>query len=318
MDPFPFELPTGANPAWLGMYRDASGRNFWPPNPSMSELHGRLIAWLRSQNHPMVKAHGAVPGRGSISNAFPHQHHRYFYQLDLAHAFQNVDAGRLARLLAGYEPGLDSDRLTAWLLRYALVRYPGGQVGLVTGAPASPDLFNHYCDHHIDRRLMLLMTGQDYRGMAYTRFADDLTFSSPSPIGERKRRRIRRIIEEAGFRCNDKKTKYSDITRQSVTICGVAITYIAATGEATMRPTRAARRRVRGKLHGALSGSVTLGQANGHMGGLIARTPHGVDSSDSAILALRQAQFRVLDRARPPLWKTTTSQDTVQLSWDLD
>ena len=59
----------------------------------------------------------------------------------------------------------------------------------------------------------------------YTRYFDDLTFSSQSPISSEMRKKIRAIIENAGFRVNHRKSSVSDITKRPVVITGVGLAY---------------------------------------------------------------------------------------------
>ncbi len=122
--------------------------------------------------------HGFVKGRSTVSNAAPHQRAALVIKMDLKDFFPTLHYRRVKGLfqslgysepvagtLAGlttYRPKLDS----------GAVVWPGR---LPQGAPTSPALANLAC-RRLDRRLHQLAAKC---GAAYTRYADDLTFSFP-------------------------------------------------------------------------------------------------------------------------------------------
>lgn len=88
---------------------------------------------------------------------------------------------------------------------------------LPQGAPTSPIITNMICDN-LDRRL----AGVAKRfGLNYTRYADDITFSSMHNVYHENgefRKEVRRIIEDQKFTVNDKKTRLQKKgSRQEVT-----------------------------------------------------------------------------------------------------
>jgi hypothetical protein len=95
--------------------------------------------------------------------------------------------------------------------------------GLVTGGPASPDLFNLFAECVIDSRLRYVAT--ECHNLVYTRYLDDLTFSSDNVIGGKKRKQIREVLVSAGFNINHAKSKVLDLakTHQAAVINGVGI-----------------------------------------------------------------------------------------------
>jgi len=88
---------------------------------------------------------------------------------------------------------------------------------LPQGAPTSPALAN-LAAARLDRRLSGLAAAA---GAAYTRYADDLTFSADAPAMEKigyVMARIRHITADEGFAVNEKKTRVlRKNTAQSVT-----------------------------------------------------------------------------------------------------
>jgi RNA-directed DNA polymerase len=92
---------------------------------------------------------------------------------------------------------------------------------LPQGAPTSPALAN-LAAFRLDRRLTGLATSLD---IAYTRYADDLTFSGPTQLVRSAgtlRRAVREIAHEEGFTVNDDKSMLATRAgRQRV--CGVIV-----------------------------------------------------------------------------------------------
>lgn len=84
---------------------------------------------------------------------------------------------------------------------------PETGTGLAEGLPLSPFLFNLYCELSIDCRLRGLC--KKY-GIVYSRYADDLFFSSDIPIGKVKRKKIKKVIGRV-FSINQEKTLFFDI-----------------------------------------------------------------------------------------------------------
>lgn len=190
------------------------------PNEAMGKIHKRLIGLLKYllKGNSFVSAHsyGAFSGGTVVDNALRHIKSRYFYQLDIQSAFDNVSLERLAWALSYIEPrfGLQHE-----VLEFLSTYCAGPKGGLATGAPASPILFDIYCKVLIDNSEISRMPD-----LVYTRFADDITVSSSREIPSVLRQRIREIVAEAGFDVSRHKSKVLDRTRGPVTVTGVVIT----------------------------------------------------------------------------------------------
>ena len=116
----------------------------------------------------------------------------------------------------------------------------------VQGAPTSPGLCNAVV-LRLDRRLAGLARR---RGFAYTRYADDLTFSGDDAeaVGALRKLAIR-IIREEGFEANPAKTRVARKgSRQCVT--GVTVNDVAGLS-------RQERRRLRAMIHRSRQGRLT-------------------------------------------------------------
>jgi retron-type reverse transcriptase len=120
-----------------------------------------------------------------------------------------------------------------------LFHVPVGPRHCVQGAPTSPGLCNAVV-LRMDHRLEGLA---EKRGLAYTRYADDLAFSGNLTKEEANRLRmtIARIVEEEGFKVNPEKTRLMGKgARQRVT--GVTVNQ-------TLGLSRRERRRLRACAH---------------------------------------------------------------------
>lgn len=172
---------------------------------------------------PGESAMGFTEGRSVVTNACMHTGHHYVFNIDLENFFPSIPQARVwARIqLPPFNFPRDVANVVAGLCCH--VNGDGTANVLPQGAATSPLLTNAICDK-LDRR----MRGVARRfGLHYSRYADDMTFSSMhntykgKPIyneGSVFRTEIKRIIEEQGFKMNDKKTRLQrDGERQEVT-----------------------------------------------------------------------------------------------------
>jgi retron-type reverse transcriptase len=161
-------------------------------------------------------AHGFVPGRSILSNARPHAGRAVLVNLDLADFFPSVHFARIRSVFQrlGYSGAVAT--LMALLCTECPrreVRYDGktyfvatGPRGLPQGACTSPALANQAA-RRLDRRLAGLAGKLN---LNYTRYADDLTFSSAEPMPERigyLMARVRHIAQDEGFTVNEQKSR---------------------------------------------------------------------------------------------------------------
>lgn len=197
-------------------------RRLHAPNEAMRTVHQMLIGYLRGLRIGCPSATGAVRRGSPARNVAFHRHNRFFYTMDLKGAYQQVDADKLAAILCRKDSKLakqDRDKVVAFLERYCMASSP--ETGLATGAPASPDLFNIYAEVLLDRALRELCVQYD---LCYTRYLDDITFSSQKgPIGDRKRKATKRTIRECGFVINENKTHFWDLQKGPAVINGVGL-----------------------------------------------------------------------------------------------
>lgn len=241
-----------------------SGRHKWravaAPNDAMKILQRKFLRYIRTHENTrslnaLRYATSSNPGDSPLRNVAFHRNNRFFYLLDFSNAYGSVKAEGLARVLLRLSLFCDAsvEELTRFLERY----FFDTKQGLVPGGPASQDLFNLYVGSLIDSFLTEVV---EKKGIMYTRYIDDLTFSSASPIPGNVRRNIRNPILQAGFSINHRKCEYVDIRKQTVVITGIGL----ADGGRMFTP-RPYIRKIRGIMHRARTEVVLSGQVHGMM-----------------------------------------------------
>jgi RNA-directed DNA polymerase len=113
-------------------------------------------------------------GRSIRDNAARHAGNHYLLSLDLKGFFPSIRFGDVLRYLKSTPPG--TERWTDFDRRL-FCRIACRHGGLTIGAPSSPVLSNALC-HELDEQLSRLA---DESGLTYSRYADDLFFSTRQP-----------------------------------------------------------------------------------------------------------------------------------------
>lgn len=177
-----------------------------------NELYSELRKYY-PDNLQLYYAHGFVKGKGIISNATVHRNKKYILTIDLENFFDSFHFGRVK----GYFEKNRYFKMSseAALCIAQLTCYKGK---LPQGAPSSPIITNLICSI-LDRRIALI--ARKYK-VIYTRYADDLTFSTNDKyFGEKHEQflvELSKEIQKAGFKINDSKTRFlRNNRRQEVT-----------------------------------------------------------------------------------------------------
>lgn len=160
---------------------------------------------LGSIFEPDSVAMGFAPGRSVVNNASKHVGHNYVFNIDLKDFFPSIPQARVWKRLQ-LEPFNFSQEI-ANVVAGLCCSYneERGQNVLPQGAPTSPLLTNAICCN-LDRK----MKGLAKRfGLHYSRYADDMTFSSMHNIYNKEEfhSELLRIVSEQGFTLNNKKTR---------------------------------------------------------------------------------------------------------------
>jgi len=193
----------------------------------LSDLLQDCIEEINTSKGRMDRAaHGFKRRRSIITNARRHRHRRYVFNLDLEDFFPSINFGRVRGfLIKNRDFGLHEDVATV------ITQIACHDNSLPQGSPCSPVISNLVA-HILDMRLVGLATAA---GCTYSRYADDLTFSTnkrefpvdiavPSGIEGseshlwKPSETLRTTIERTGFRINAAKTHLMYRTsRQDVT-----------------------------------------------------------------------------------------------------
>lgn len=175
---------------------------------------------FKAMYQPSPYAMGFTEGRSVVDNASRHRGMHYVFNIDLKDFFPSIEQPRVWKRLQ-LEPfnfPQPVANVLAGLCSMKSVQADGSsRYILPQGAPTSPIITNMICDN-LDRRL----AGVAKRfGLNYSRYADDITFSSQHNVYQENstfRTELKRIIEGQGFRINEAKTRLQKLgARQEVT-----------------------------------------------------------------------------------------------------
>lgn len=200
-------------------------RTITAPDRRLKILQTKLAPLLDQIYRVRNPVHGFVPARSVKTNAEAHGRRRFVINLDLQDFFPSITENRIRGLLRSLS--IDS-RVTDIIACLCCVH---GH--LPQGAPTSPVLSNMIC-FRLDTELLRIAKGAR---TIYTRYADDITFSSYQPPAllfegalptagrfspEVLAPTLRGTFESNGFTINSDKTHYAD-RHSRRTVTGVKI-----------------------------------------------------------------------------------------------
>lgn len=179
--------------------RSGGWREILEPIPELKRFQRRILAWLLARKVSMGRyAHGFVRGRSIVTHAKLHAGKKVVVRLDIRDFF----------------PSVSRAMLQSCLLKEGLTLHDAQHIAetctvdgrLPQGAPTSPFLAN-LAFKHLDVRLAGLARKfrPGYVG-TYSRYADDLVFSSNAPDWHVIVHPVRKIVESAGFKLHPGKT----------------------------------------------------------------------------------------------------------------
>lgn len=147
-------------------------RRILAPGPHLKRLQRRLCHILQNVYQIKNPVHGFVRERSILTNARVHAGQKYLLNLDIEDFFSSINFGRVRGMFMAYPYELNASVATvlAQLCCFSNV--------LPQGAPTSPIISNMLCakmDDDLQRMASL-------EGWKYTRYADDLSFSSTDPV----------------------------------------------------------------------------------------------------------------------------------------
>lgn len=191
-------------------------RNVSAPMPRLKRAQYWLLENILMKLEPHDAAHGFRLGRSIMTNAAPHTNKAVVINLDLKDFFPSISYARVKGLFASFGYAEAQAAVFALLATEAdrdemeldgqTWHVAAGDRALPQGAPTSPAITNLLC-RKLDRRLTGAAKKYDF---VYTRYADDLTFSTEvydKPELDRLMKTIRYIVRDEGLVINEKKTR---------------------------------------------------------------------------------------------------------------
>jgi len=185
-----------------------NGRKRWieAPSKKLKFIQKRILEILLYTRPAHPAAHGFVPNRSIVTNARPHVGKKWVVNFDIKDFFPSTKASKVLSILTAY-PDFSNAEYGALLK----IVCRGG--ALPQGAPTSPHLANlAMWDADIE-----LWRYANQHQLAYTRYADDLTFSGthiPSDLFPF----LKEILKNYGYRLAPGKSKWlGQHKRQMVT-----------------------------------------------------------------------------------------------------
>lgn len=194
-------------------------REISAPTRNLKEILYYINILLSEIYQPGCSAMGFVKGRSIVDNAQIHVGQNYVFNLDLTDFFTSISQSRVSKRLqvAPFNFKEEVANTIAGLCCIKTVQKGKSRHVLPQGAPTSPLLTNAVCDF-LDRKLRRLARKN---GLNYSRYADDMTFSSMHNVYQKDSKFIERlfsIIAEENFSVNSDKTRLQERgERQEVT-----------------------------------------------------------------------------------------------------
>ena len=199
--------------------RSGGTRKITAPTGKLKDIQKCISVVLAPYYQMPDCVHGFAEGRSVATNAYKHTSKNYVLNIDLKDFFPTITYTRVMKSLQ--ELGFNEEvsdiisrlcTIPMWDERKEMWRN-----ALPQGSPSSPLLSNIVCSS-LDQRLSAL--AQRY-GVTYSRYADDMTFSSNHSVYAKDSiflKELENIVESSGFKINEKKTRLQKKgSRQEVT-----------------------------------------------------------------------------------------------------
>jgi RNA-directed DNA polymerase len=151
--------------------KSGSSRKISAPLTTLKIIQRKLSQVLYSVYDPKTSVHGFIPSRSIITNAKPHLRKRFILNLDLENFFDTIHFGRVRGVFMA-PPYNRSEKVATVLAQICCFSNK-----LPQGAPTSPVVSNIICAR-LDSQLRLLAKESK---STFTRYADDITFSTSLP-----------------------------------------------------------------------------------------------------------------------------------------
>lgn len=203
--------------------KSGSLRTIHAPNNGLKAILKCINYIFQAIHTPHKNAFGFVPNKSIVDNARKHEDQNYVYNLDLKDFFPSVDQARIrGRLLvapfhldssperiklAGILAILCCHRMDVERWAETAEKWETKKLNVLPqGAPTSPTITNMICER-LDIRLTKLAAEYNCK---YSRYADDITFSSMHNVYQKDSAfitKLNEIIAHERFHIQDTKTR---------------------------------------------------------------------------------------------------------------
>lgn len=174
---------------------------------------------------------GFVRHKGIVDNGIAHKGAPFLLNVDLSDFFGSVKERHVRQVFERFGFSAEVARLLTGLCTF--------HDALPQGAPTSPALSNVvFAD--VDQEILNVCA---LGGITYSRYADDLTFSSRAPIDQGFLRQMGALVSLHGFRLNARKTRFAK-PGQAKYVTGMVV-------NEKVHPSRDLRRKLRAIFHQA-------------------------------------------------------------------
>ena len=204
-----------------------------PPEPlkklqkAFSKILSACLVEIKKENpNYLICNHAFEQKKSIITNAELHRNKKYILNIDLSDFFGSIHYGRVSNFFQKDKYFRLNEKIAKTIAQLACYRDANNKTFLPQGSPLSPiiaSLIGNLLDIHLVR------IAKKYK-LTYSRYADDITFSSNEKIPKILARRdndnlkwvvgktLQQAIEKAGFKVNHKKTRlFTPQKQQSVT-----------------------------------------------------------------------------------------------------
>lgn len=191
--------------------KDGGIRTITSPVKQLKQIQSCINLILQLQFKSHHASHGFLHNRNIVSNARKHIYKKFVINVDIENFFPSVEFRRIKAVLELAPFSLTKSREPISFL-IANLCAEGGV--LPQGAPTSPILTNIVCQR-LDRKLFAL--SKELK-CAYSRYADDITFSSNKDLDSNIILQIGNVVEKEGFKLKSSKSRIQSYKeRQEVT-----------------------------------------------------------------------------------------------------
>lgn len=170
------------------------------PIDNLLFLQKRINAYLlmhRSNN--LCVSYGFENHKSIVDGALLHTNKKWVLNIDIKDFFCSINEDKIKEV---FKPKFKKVRNLNKFIQ--IITYNNG---LPQGAPCSPTISNYICDR-LDFNILKYIINLN-KGIVYSRYADDLTFSSNNEIEiEDFIKNIKKLLSEYGFSVNQKKIKF--------------------------------------------------------------------------------------------------------------